>query len=163
MILLSKTAEYALRAAVCLASHHETPIVTHRLAERTRVPPGYLAKVLQRMGKGELVHAQRGLHGGFTLTRPPAQITILDVLNAVEPMPRIRGCPLGLKSHGPTLCPLHRQMDDALASIERAFAGCSLADLLNEPTPSPPLCEVQVKAKTRGRTTGKRTRAAAKG
>ncbi|MFA9478743.1 Rrf2 family transcriptional regulator [Phycisphaerales bacterium AB-hyl4] len=146
MLLLSKTSEYALRAVVCLASHHGEPIVTSQLAELTRVPAGYLSKVLQQLGRGGLVQAQRGLHGGFSLARPPAEMTILDVLNAVDPVPRIRGCPLGLKSHGTNLCPLHRQLDDALASIEQAFAGSTLADLLNEPTDSPPLCEADTTA-----------------
>lgn len=144
MILLSKTSEYALRAAVCLAGHFDASVVTSRLAELTRVPPGYLSKVLQQLGRGGLVQAQRGLGGGFSLARPPEQITILDVLTVVDPVPRIHGCPLGLSSHGTNLCSLHRQLDDALASIERAFEQVTLADLLNEPTRNSPLCEVAI-------------------
>jgi Rrf2 family transcriptional regulator, nitric oxide-sensitive transcriptional repressor len=78
----------------------------------------------------------------ITLAKPPAELTILEVVNAVEPIQRIKTCPLGLKSHGVRLCPLHRRMDDALASVEAVFGGTTLAEILAEPTDSPPLCEV---------------------
>jgi hypothetical protein len=68
-------------------------------------------------------------------------VSILDVVNAVEPIPRIRGCPLGLESHT-SLCPLHRELDEACAATERAFARVSIAGLLNQPAGVPPLCEV---------------------
>jgi hypothetical protein len=60
----------------------------------------------------------------------------------VEPIERIRTCPLGLKAHGIKLCPLHRRVDAALALVEKAFQETTLAEILGEPTPSPPLCEL---------------------
>jgi DNA-binding IscR family transcriptional regulator len=74
-------------------------------------------------------------------------LTILDVVNAVEPIARIRQCPLGLKNHGIRLCPLHRRMDDALATVETAFRQTTLAELLGEPTNSYPLCNSQKRTK----------------
>lgn len=139
--MISQTAEYALRAVVCLGSQPHDPMTTQQIAEMTRVPAGYLAKVLQLMGRVDLVKSQRGLHGGFTLTRPPEEMTVLEVINAVDPVQRIRKCPLGLESHGPNLCPLHKRLDDAMAMIETAFADTTIAALLREPTDSPPLCD----------------------
>jgi len=138
--VFSQTVEYALRAAVCLASAPEAPQTTERLAEMTKVPHAYLAKVLQGLVRARLVTSQRGLHGGFTLTRPPGKIRILDVVNAVDPIRRIERCPLELAGHGVNLCPLHRRLDLALAAVEKAFSSTTLADVLAEPSHSVPLC-----------------------
>jgi Rrf2 family protein len=137
--LFSQTAEYALRAVVCLASQTETALTTQQIAASTRVPAGYLSKVLQALGRGGLVNSQRGLHGGFTLSRPPEQITVLEIINAVDPVKRIDKCPLGLESHGTNLCPLHRRLDDAIALVEKAFRDSSVAELIAQETTSRPL------------------------
>lgn len=140
--MFSQTVEYALRAVVCLAVPPPRPWKTSDIAEKTKVPPAYLSKVLQELVRAGLVHSQRGAGGGMTLARDSAEITILDVVNAVEPIQRITTCPLDLKSHGVRLCPLHRRMDNALAHVESALRSSTLAELLAEPTMSTPLCEV---------------------
>ncbi len=140
LTMLSQTAEYALRAIVWLADHPDRPCTTSEIARGTRVPAGYLAKVLQSLGRAGLVNAQRGLRGGFTLARPANRLTMLDVVNAVDPIRRIRTCPLGIKSHGKNLCPLHRRLDDALAMVEQALGGVPLSDMLSPPGKSPTLC-----------------------
>ncbi len=147
--MLSQTAEYALRAMVCLADHRGEAMTNQALAEVTRVPVGYLHKVMQQLARAGLVQSQRGLHGGFTLTVNPSDVSVLDVLNAVDPIQRIHHCPLGLASHGKNLCPLHRRLDDAAATIEKAFKDTSLADVLGEETTSKPLCDGKKAAKTR--------------
>ena len=76
----------------------------------------------------------------MTLGKPPAELTILEVVNAVEPIQRIRTCPLGLAAHGVHLCPLHSRLDRALATVEEALGNSTLAEILAEPTRSIPLC-----------------------
>ena len=66
-------------------------------------------------------------------------MTIWDVVECVDPIKRIRVCPLGLEAHKLKLCPLHKRMDDALAGVETAFRASTLAELLAEPTTSKPL------------------------
>jgi Rrf2 family protein len=139
--MFSQTVEYALRAVVYLADQGGEPRTTAQVAEATKVPGPYLSKVLQSLGRGGLVHSQRGLHGGFTLTRTPTEMTIWDVVEAVEPLQRIKVCPLGLAAHRHRLCPLHKRLDDALAATENAFRSTTLADVLAEPTTSKPLCD----------------------
>ncbi|CAA9408841.1 MAG: Rrf2 family transcriptional regulator [uncultured Phycisphaerae bacterium] len=139
--MFSQTVEYALRVMIHLACQ-DGPVTTKQIAVVTKVPEGYLAKVIQALGRAGLVHSQRGLHGGSTLARPTAQITIWDVVNAIDPVKRIKECPLGLKSHGVNLCPLHKRVDDALDMVERAFKESTLAELLAEPTTSKPLCDL---------------------
>lgn len=140
--MFSQTVEYALRAVVHLAGEAPTARTTDEIAAVTQVPRAYLSKVLQSLGRAGIVHSQRGLGGGMTLTKKPADLTILEVVNAVEPIVRIRACPLGLSTHGTHLCPLHRKMDNALATVEKAFSGTTLADILKDPSRSVPLCEV---------------------
>ena len=142
--MFSQTVEYALRAVAYLAYEAPSPRTTEQVAEATRVPAAYLSKVLQALSRGGIVRSQRGVGGGISLVKRPEELTILEVVNAVEPIQRIKTCPLGLKSHGVRLCPLHRRLDDAMAHVEAAFAGTTLAEVLNEPTKSPPLCDVGI-------------------
>lgn len=138
--MLTQTAEYALRIAVYLATQSR-PATTRQIAAATRVPQSYLSKVLQGLSRAGLVSSQRGLHGGSVLTRPPEALSVYDVIEAIDPIPRIRSCPLKLKSHGTVLCPLHKRLDKAMESVEQAFRDSTLADLLAEPTSSTPLCD----------------------
>jgi DNA-binding IscR family transcriptional regulator len=101
-----------------------------------------LSKILQSLSRAGLVKSQRGPHGGSVLGKDPADITVYDVVTAIAPLPRIATCPLGLKSHGTTLCTLHRRLDDAVAMVERAFRASTIADMLSEATPSIPLVDI---------------------
>ena len=137
--MISQTAEYALRIIIYLASLDGAPATIAQIASATKTPQGYLSKVLRNLAKGGLLRSQRGLHGGSTLARPPADMTVWDVVEVVDPIQRIRTCPLGLKNHGVALCPLHRRLDQAIASVEAAFRATTIADVVAEPSASRPL------------------------
>jgi Rrf2 family nitric oxide-sensitive transcriptional repressor len=142
--MISQTVEYALRAVVALAYHHDTPMTGQEIAAMTRVPAPYLLKLMQQLVRAGLVHSQRGRGGGFTLTRSPAEVTIWDIVQAVDALERIRACPLGIQGHG-QLCALHQRLDEAIEQVEAAFRRSTLAELLAENNESKPLCEpVQV-------------------
>ncbi|MDA7977532.1 MAG: Rrf2 family transcriptional regulator [Pirellulales bacterium] len=143
--MFSQTVEYALRAVVYLADHAPSARTTEQIAESTLVPKAYLAKVIQSLCRRDVLKSKRGIGGGVSLVRTPKELTILEVVNAVEPIGRIRECPLGLKAHGVHLCPLHQRMDNALAMVEEAFEKTTLAEILAEPTKSRPLCEIPTK------------------
>lgn len=138
--MISQTAEYALRAVVFLADHPNSASTVTQIAEATRVPAGYLAKVMQSLSRAGVVRSQRGLNGGFTLARDAAELTVLEVVNVVDPVRRYPECPLGLPNHGKQLCPLHRRLDDAARALEDAFGRTKLADLLEVPKSRRPLC-----------------------
>lgn len=127
--MFSQTVEYALRAAVALARVGDAPLTGKDISETTQVPPRYLTKVLAQLIKAELIYGSRGVGGGYTLARPAAEITPLDVVNAIEPIRRIVTCPLALRQHGETLCSLHSQLDQAIANVQKVLAQTSLVDL----------------------------------
>lgn len=141
-MLISQTSEYALRAVVCLASHPDTSMTTRKLSEITQVPLNYLSKVLQGLGRAGIVQSQRGLHGGFTIEQSMVKdLSLLEIIEAVSPMPTIDTCPLNLESHGSILCPLHKRLNHSIEMVKKAFGETSVQDLLNENTGSIPLCE----------------------
>ncbi len=140
--MFSQTTQYAIRAVVMLAYHQESgPVGNGVLAENAKIPPSYLAKILQGLVKTGVVASRRGAKGGFTLSKGPEEITLLDVVNAVEPIPRIEGCPLGLDSHAHTLCPVHARLDEAMAQVEAVLSSATIAELLSDPDRPPPLIE----------------------
>lgn len=139
--MISQTVEYALRAVVALAHWHDRPRTAGQLAEDTKVPSTYLSKVMVALVRAEVVTSQRGPGGGFTLMHDPAELTVWDVVEAVDPFPRIRTCPLGIEEHGPNLCPLHRRLDEAMAAVEQTFRSSRIADLLASERGVKPLCE----------------------
>ncbi len=138
--MLSKTAEYALRAVTCLGGQAGRPASANVLFEKTKVPRRYLNRVLQDLVAADLVRSRSGPGGGYELAKATDALTILDVINAVAPLERIHSCPLGLKSHT-SLCPLHAELDRAYAATEAAFAGVTIKQLLNSTNPTVPLCE----------------------
>ncbi|MGB7342756.1 MAG: Rrf2 family transcriptional regulator [Pirellulaceae bacterium] len=138
--MLSKTAEYALRAVACMGSQAGTPASADYLAQQTKVPRRYLTRVLQDLAAAGLVRSRPGPGGGYELDQPTDKLTILDVVNSVAPVERIRSCPLGLKTHT-ELCPLHAELDKAYAATEAAFKGVTIKQLVESASPIVPLCE----------------------
>lgn len=139
--MLPKTAEYALRATVWLGRDPDQTESADHLAEQTKVPRRYLHKVLQDLVRAKLVRSQSGPGGGYALARSPEKITILDVVNSVAPLERIRRCPLGLRTHT-QLCPLHAELDRVYAATEAALSRVTIAELLRSTSTIVPLCEV---------------------
>ncbi len=139
--MFSQTVEYAMRAVLALAAGDGSPMTTRQIAEVMKVPQSYLSKVLQALVRGGLVFSSRGLKGGFVLVRKPGEITLLEILNSVNPLQRIESCPLDLEAHSSALCPLHRRLDQAMGLVENAFRNTTLEELLSEENPCPTLQE----------------------
>jgi len=138
--MFSQTVEYALRTIVWLAAQKGEPRTTQQIAKATKIPPGYLAKILQSLGRARLVNSQRGVNGGFTLAVPAERLSLWDVIEAIDPIQRIKKCPLGLKSHSKKLCPLHHRLDDALGLIEKRLKETRISDLVKATSNGKPFC-----------------------
>lgn len=140
--MFSQTTEYALRAMSCLALAPNQLVPTNTLADMTKVPNNYLAKVLQQLATANLITGRRGVGGGYRLAKPADQINLLDVVRTVGTLNRITTCPLGLANHGPNLCPLHRKLDEAAANMIKMLDGVTLQHLIDTPGGnSKPLCD----------------------
>ncbi len=143
--MISRTAEYAVRAMTHLAEHQGGSRTTHQTAQAIAVPAEYLSKVFNDLGRAGFVRSQRGLYGGYRLAGDPAQLLVLDVIEAVSPLKRYHECPRG-RTHGPDkLCPLHRLLDEAAEHIETAFRRVTIADLLDDDEVECGRCESHAK------------------
>jgi len=121
---------------------------TSEIAQATRVPMAYLSKVLQTLSRGGIVLSQRGLGGGFTLALEADALSVLEVVDAVDPIQRLESCPLGHTDHGSSLCPLHKYIDDAIGTVENSFAQSTIKELVTSSSRVPPLCTIKKSRRT---------------
>jgi Rrf2 family protein len=140
--LLSTTAEYALRITILLAEADGESLTTTAIAESTRVPADYAVKVLQLLARSGLVHGRRGRRGGFTLDCDAGTTTLLDVVDAIDPLERITVCPLGRVTHRKQLCPLHSRLDEVIGLLQDSLGGMTLRSVV-EGRRGPALCRTE--------------------
>ena len=141
--MFSQSVEYALRAIVIIARHDGVCCTAKRISEIAEIPAPYLSKMMRRLVLAGLVSSKRGIHGGFMLSTSPTELTIWDVVDAVEPMKRIHECPLRIGRHAGVLCPLHRRLDDATAMVEKSLRMTTVEELLSQTKDVMPLCETE--------------------
>ena len=135
-VKLSGGVEWALHCCVVLTASAE-PVPAARLAQLHDVSATYLAKQLQALSRANLVHSAQGKSGGYVLTRPPEEITLLDVVQAIDGDQstflcteiRQRG-PLATPAEACTApCAVARAMYTADQAWRDALRGVSIADL----------------------------------
>lgn len=134
--MLSQTSEYALRAMVCLASQDDRLCPTPILAKEADVPNNYLAKILQMLSSADLVTGRRGVGGGYRLSRNPAEIKLLDIVNAVDSSKWLR---VTSTSENPSLESLQRVLERASHAVIRVLGQTTLDDVIRSAAPSPAL------------------------
>lgn len=112
-MIYTDTGRYAIRAITEIAHRSsdepDRPIAAGEIAEAEEIPPYYLAKVFQELARAGLLESVRGRTGGFMLARPPDEITVMQVLDAVENTDRwTEECVLGLdRCSDDVPCPMH--------------------------------------------------------
>lgn len=131
----------------CLAYMPGELVSTAQLAEVTHVPMNYLAKVLQSLAKADLITGRRGVGGGYRLARPATEISMLDVINSINPIEPITKCPLNLENHSGRLCPLHARLDAAARSMIDHFGSITLHEMISQDPDIRPLCNTEMTAK----------------
>ena len=98
---ISRKIEYGLRATLFLASVPEGEVVPFReIARRMGVPQDFLAKILKRLVQNQVVRSTRGARGGYRLARPAAEVSFLDVIEAVEGPLTVNRCTSGGEHRG---------------------------------------------------------------
>lgn len=108
-MIYSSACEYAIRAGTHLALRYDEELVKLReISEAEDIPAPFLATVLQRLVAAGLLKSSRGPTGGYSLTRPPSQITLHDIKAAVDGVSDLEECAVGLgRCSDDVPCPLH--------------------------------------------------------
>jgi Rrf2 family protein len=134
MFRLSKAAKYSIQGILFLAGRPEGEIAgIEAIAKATGVPAAYLAKLFQGLGRHDFVRSVRGPEGGFTLTRDPADISVLEVIEAVEGPLFTSDCLIHEgECPGDTPCPVRGTWNDAQKSFLKRLRACSFADLVKK-------------------------------
>jgi Rrf2 family protein len=134
--MFSGTAEYALRAVLYLAEHKGSgPRRAAEIAERLRVPPNYLAKILHALAQADVVQSSRGKGGGFELGRHPLDISLLSVVSGFDSIDARRRCLLGREEcSDERACPVHARWGKLGEEIARFVRETTVVDFATPPT-----------------------------
>jgi Rrf2 family protein len=123
---ITRQADYAIRAILFLSENEKngrTP--TNAIAEAKHIPPSFLAKIISQLSVAGLVNTSRGARGGVTLARPSGEITLLEVIEAIDGPISINECALDLSTCqlgkeclvGPVWCQLQEELVTRLKEI----------------------------------------------
>lgn len=130
--LYSKGCEYAIRALVHMAPEGETTrFQAKSVCEKAGIPESFTRKIFQSLVNGGFLHAVRGPGGGYALTKPPTEITLYEVILAVDGPNTFSGCILGLEqcdSEQP--CPLHQTWARGKTTLIETLESKTLDDLI---------------------------------
>ena len=137
MLRFTKRADYGLMAIHYIAVHDEVGTVSaKRIAEEFAIPPELLAKILQRLAKRRLITSQNGPKGGYVLARPQSEISVGQVVRALEGPINIVSCFDHAGCPQEERCNLRRPVQKIQAAISQMLDSMSLAELAGEDTPA---------------------------
>jgi Rrf2 family protein len=130
-VRISAKVDYAIRAMVELAAAPPGTVKVERIAAEQRIPRNFLENILLDLRHAELVASRRGIEGGYRLARPPDEISVADVIRAVEgPLASVRGVrPDELEYLGPAAS-LRDTWIELRAAIRGVLEETTLADLV---------------------------------
>jgi Rrf2 family protein len=128
----SSRAIYGMRAMLALArSHGQGSTFLKDIVEREGLPGTYLEQLMVPLRKAGIVQGVRGAKGGYTLSRNPAEISVLSILEALEGPLNLAECPTGSGCcRNPEACALQDLWEDGSRALQNTYTGVSLAALL---------------------------------
>lgn len=129
--MLSKSCEYGLRATLYLATlNREGYVSIGTISEDLDISFPFLTKIFQKLNDADLLESRRGPKGGVALTKSPDDISLYDIVVAIDGAEVFEECVLGLPGCGDAEpCPLHEEWADQRDEIETTFRETTLADL----------------------------------
>ena len=131
-MLYSKSTEYALQAMIYLAENEGQGLaMVSIIADTYDIPKHFLAKLVQTLTRHHLIKSYRGRNGGVKLARPAENITMLQVVNAIEGMPpEHEMCVIGLDVCSEEVaCPLHNQWQHIKTLVKESLHHKTLGEL----------------------------------
>ena len=127
---VSAKADYAIRAAVELAAVGDGPVKGDRIAQAQEIPPNFLENIFGDLRNAGLVASRRGADGGYWLARPPEEISLADVIRAVDgPLANVRGVRSEQVSYRGSAEQLREVWVAVRASLRNVLEQVTLADL----------------------------------
>jgi Rrf2 family transcriptional regulator, iron-sulfur cluster assembly transcription factor len=137
---ITRAGEYGVLGLLHLAREGEGRMVMiDQISQREKMPKSFLAKIFQSLVRAGLVRSYRGAGGGFSLTRSPESITVLEVIEAIEGKIALQRClqevPDCEHMQGCALCGLFEQAQD---QVREVFSKTTLAGLLAKEATLPP-------------------------
>lgn len=129
---LTRGGEYGIRGVLYLAQQDNGKIsMLSAIAKAQDVPPRFLAKIFQALAKAGIVRSHRGAKGGFSLARPAAEITIKDVIEAIEGPVYLNVCLVAPgECSRDKICPMHRVWEEAQDKMMGVLGQANFADLV---------------------------------
>lgn len=132
---LNQAVDYAFRAVLYMSSLPKGKVIEARLiAEELKIPIRFLLKILRLLTRAGITESYQGMNGGYSLARRPAEITMLDVIEAIEGPIRINRCliaPDECNRRATSYCPVHHTLASIQGAIEREFRNRTFEDLRN--------------------------------
>jgi Rrf2 family protein len=135
-VRVSAKADYAIRAAVELAAAGDGPTKGERIAQAQSIPPNFLENILVDLRNAGLVASRRGADGGYWLARPADEISLADVIRAVDgPLANVRGLRSEQVEYDGSAEPLRDVWVAVRASLRAVLENVTLADLASGELP----------------------------
>lgn len=130
---ITRQADYAVRAVLHLARNSEIRTATSIIAEEQKIPPSFLAKIISQLSIAGLLHTSRGARGGVTLARQPGEITLLEVIEAIDGPIQLNECvgDTGTCSFDDN-CPLRPVWCEAQEQLVGRLKGTNFADMISK-------------------------------
>lgn len=136
MLRFTKRSDYGLMAIYYIALNQESGSVSaKRIAEEFRIPPELLAKILQRLARKGLIVSQNGPKGGYVLASPTQELTVGQVVRAIEGPINIVSCLEDSDCPQLSRCNLRRPVQRIQASISRLLDTMTVAELASDTAP----------------------------
>ncbi|PTX12216.1 BadM/Rrf2 family transcriptional regulator [Pontibacter mucosus] len=133
-MLLSKTAEYALRAIVYVALNDAQGLKVGMkdIAKELELPMHFIGKILQDLVRKGVIASIKGPGGGFFLHRPASEISILEVVQTIDGLESFRKCGMGMKQCSDTHpCPLHDDIKAYRSQVLKTFSTKTIQTLVD--------------------------------
>jgi len=131
---INQATDYGFRAILYLAGKSRGEVVeAQSIASSEVIPMRYLLKIMPSLIKVGIVRSQRGVGGGYILAKEPRDITLLDIIEAIEGPIRLNRCLIDeayCTKHGPPECKVHQTLADIQQRLETDFSSYCIADLL---------------------------------
>ncbi len=131
MIRITKLTDYGIVLMSQLAAHPQRPFAAPELAAEAHLPLPMVSKILKRLTRAGLLASHRGVHGGYGLARPASEVSVVEILEALEGPIAMTECSdlaPGLCSTEP-FCPVSRNWRRINKAISEALAGITLAEM----------------------------------